>query len=126
MSIGGCVGYFTGDPLRLMDDAQALKPHIFPSVPRVLNRVYQAAMTAGDVPGLKGAIFRTALQAKLDQLHKTGVKTHALWDALVFRKVCGGFHYFTKTYSLTLDSCCARWQRYGAVYGFCTHQCGSH
>ncbi|KIM57625.1 hypothetical protein SCLCIDRAFT_1219315 [Scleroderma citrinum Foug A] len=87
MSIGGCVGYFTGDPLRLMEDAQALKPHLFPAVPRVLNRVYQAAMAAGDVPGLKGAIFRTALQTKLDQLRKTGVKTHALWDTLVFRKI---------------------------------------
>lgn len=87
MSIGGCIGYFTGDPLRLMEDAQALKPHLFPAVPRVLNRVYQAAMAAGNVPGLKGAIFRTALQTKLDQLHKTGVKTHTLWDALVFRKI---------------------------------------
>ncbi|KAL4074617.1 hypothetical protein V8B97DRAFT_2022828 [Scleroderma yunnanense] len=87
IATGGCIGYFSGDPLRLMDDAQALKPHFFPSVPRVLNRVYQAAMTAGNVPGVKGAIFRTALQTKLDRLHKTGVKTHALWDALVFRKI---------------------------------------
>ncbi|KAI6019687.1 hypothetical protein F5J12DRAFT_967217 [Pisolithus orientalis] len=85
--VGGCIGYFTGDPLRLMDDAQALKPHFFPSVPRVLNRVYQAAMSAGNVPGVKGAIFRTALQTKLDQLHKTGVNTHLIWDALVFSKI---------------------------------------
>ncbi|KAI6150966.1 long-chain-fatty-acid-CoA ligase [Pisolithus tinctorius] len=84
---GGCIGYFTGDPLRLMDDTQALKPHFFPSVPRVLNRVYQAAMSVGNVPGVKGDIFRTALQTKLDQLHKTGVNTHLIWDALVFRKI---------------------------------------
>ncbi|KAG6335217.1 hypothetical protein ID866_3862 [Astraeus odoratus] len=87
IAIGGNIGYFTGDPLRLMDDAQALKPHFFPSVPRVLNRIYQAAMAAGNAPGLKGAIFRTALQTKLDQLHETGVNTHAFWDALVFRKI---------------------------------------
>ncbi|KAI6043090.1 hypothetical protein EDC04DRAFT_2600482 [Pisolithus marmoratus] len=87
MVVGGCIGYFTGDPLRLMDDAQALKPQLFPSVPRVLNRIYQAAMSAGNVPGVKGAIFRTALQTKLDQLHKTGINTHVIWDALVFRKI---------------------------------------
>lgn len=87
IAVGGRIGYFTGDPLRLMDDAQVLKPHFFPSVPRVLNRVYQAAMSAGNVAGVKGAIFRTALQTKLDQLHKTGVNTHVIWDALVFRKI---------------------------------------
>ncbi|KAI6019689.1 long-chain-fatty-acid-CoA ligase [Pisolithus orientalis] len=87
ITVGGCIGYSTGDPLRLMDDAQALKPHFFPSVPRVLNRVYQAAMSAGNVPGVKGAIFRTAVQTKLDQLYKTGVTAHVIWDALVFRKI---------------------------------------
>lgn len=87
ISIGGCIGYFTGDPLRLMDDAQFLKPHFFPSVPRVLNRIYQAIMSAGNAPGLKGALFRKAVQTKLDQLHKTGVTTHAFWDAIVFRKI---------------------------------------
>ncbi|KAI6140885.1 AMP-dependent synthetase/ligase [Pisolithus tinctorius] len=85
--VGGCIGYFTGDPLCLMDDTRALKPHFFPSVPRVLNRVYQAAVSVGNVPGVKGDIFRTALQTKLDQFHKTGVNTHLIWDALVFRKI---------------------------------------
>ena len=44
-------------------------------------------MTAGNVPGIKGALFKKALQAKLDRLHSTGAVTHALWDRLVFRKV---------------------------------------
>ncbi|KAF9239647.1 long-chain-fatty-acid-CoA ligase [Melanogaster broomeanus] len=87
VAVGGCIGYFTGDPLRLLEDAQFLKPHFFPSVPRVLNRIYQSAMAAGNVPGLKGAIFRTAMQAKLDQFHATGINTHPLWDPLVFHKI---------------------------------------
>lgn len=49
MCIGGAIGYFTGDPLRLLEDAAILKPIYFPSVPRVLNRVYQSAMLAGQV-----------------------------------------------------------------------------
>jgi long-chain acyl-CoA synthetase len=89
VSIGGQIGYFTGDPLRLLEDAQILKPHIFPSVPRVLNRVYQAAMVAGSAPGLKGAIFQKAVKTKLEKLHATGENTHLLWDRLVFRKVGG-------------------------------------
>ena len=87
VALGGAVGFFTGDPLRLLEDAQVLKPNFFPSVPRILNRIYQAAMVAGNVPGLKGAIFRRAVQTKLDNLHATGVVTHPLWDRLVFRKV---------------------------------------
>lgn len=88
IAIGGCIGFFTGDPLRLLEDAQFLKPHFFPSVPRVLNRVYQSAMAAGNAPGLKGALFRMAVKTKLDQLHATGINSHALWDFLVFNKVC--------------------------------------
>lgn len=88
IAIGGGIGFFTGDPLRLLEDAQMLKPHFFPSVPRVLNRVYQSAMAAGDVPGLKGNLFRAAVRGKLDQYHATGVNTHPFWDVLVFRKVC--------------------------------------
>jgi|SRR5712672_1791896 len=87
LALGGAIGFFTGDPLRLLEDAQILKPNFFPSVPRVLNRIYQAAMLAGNVSGLKGAIFRLAVQTKLDNLHATGVVTHPFWDRLVFRKV---------------------------------------
>lgn len=87
LAVGGTIGFFSGDPLRLLEDAQILRPNFFPSVPRVLNRVYQSAMAAGNVPGLKGALFRKAVQAKLERLHTTGDNTHPLWDRLVFRKI---------------------------------------
>jgi long-chain acyl-CoA synthetase len=87
MALGARIGYFSGDPLRLLEDAQILKPHYFPSVPRILNRIYQAAMAGGNVPGLKGKIFRIAVETKLKNFRATGQVTHPLWDALVFRKV---------------------------------------
>ncbi|KAF5386761.1 hypothetical protein D9615_001647 [Tricholomella constricta] len=87
ISVSGRIGYFTGDPLRLLEDAQLLKPNFFPSVPRVLNRVYQAAMAGGNIPGFKGNLFRKAIQVKLDKLHTTGDATHIFWDKLVFRKI---------------------------------------
>jgi long-chain acyl-CoA synthetase len=33
-------GYYSGDPLKLMEDVQCLKPTFMCSVPRILNRVY--------------------------------------------------------------------------------------
>ena len=33
-------GFYTGDPLRLLEDAQCLKPTFMVVVPRILNRLY--------------------------------------------------------------------------------------
>lgn len=37
---GGKMGFFTGDVKNLVTDIQELKPNIFVSVPRLLNRIY--------------------------------------------------------------------------------------
>jgi len=37
---GGSQGYWQGNPQKLMEDLQELKPTLFPSVPRLLNRIY--------------------------------------------------------------------------------------
>jgi long-subunit acyl-CoA synthetase (AMP-forming) len=44
------IGYYTGNPLNLFSDCQALKPAFFPSVPRIFNKLYGALKGQSDVP----------------------------------------------------------------------------
>ena len=39
LSVGGHVGYWQGSPKLIMDDAIALRPTLFVSVPRILERI---------------------------------------------------------------------------------------
>ncbi|KAK4702917.1 long-chain acyl-CoA synthetase, partial [Phenoliferia sp. Uapishka_3] len=104
---GSAIGYSCGDNLRLLEDLQVLQPTVHPiysasllvkylpcqmqffvSVPRVLNRVYQALKAATvDAPGFKGKLMRKAFGDKLWNLEHKGQITHAFWDKAVFGKV---------------------------------------
>jgi len=44
ISRGYSHGYYSGDPLKLVEDIQTLKPTFFITVPRILNRVYGKIM----------------------------------------------------------------------------------
>ena len=81
-------GYYSGDPLLLFDDLQALKPTLFGTVPRILNRVYSKVIdgvnTAG---GAKKWIFEKALESKKHNFMTSAKLTHTLYDALVFGKI---------------------------------------
>jgi long-chain acyl-CoA synthetase len=44
MSIGAQIGFFGGQILKIIDDLQVLQPTVFPSVPRLLNKVYDRIM----------------------------------------------------------------------------------
>ena len=84
---GGMIGFSTGSPLRIIEDMQFLKPNFFPEVPRLLNKIYQAIAANLEAPGLKGAVFRRGVAAKMKRLKATGDYSHPLWDRLVFNKV---------------------------------------
>ncbi|ORY48444.1 acetyl-CoA synthetase-like protein [Rhizoclosmatium globosum] len=91
---GGSVGFCRGDTSLLLDDIANLRPTVFVSVPRLLNRIYEK-IQAGAASGsaLKQALFQRAVSTKLENLKRTGSVTHPIWDRLVFgnvRAVLGG------------------------------------
>jgi long-chain acyl-CoA synthetase len=40
IAVGFQIGYYGGDPLKLLEDVGVLKPTVFNTVPRILNRIY--------------------------------------------------------------------------------------
>ncbi|ETV91932.1 hypothetical protein H310_13719 [Aphanomyces invadans] len=94
----GCIGFYQGNPVKLLDDLVLLRPTVFGAVPRLLNRIYDkivhGARAAG---GFKAWLFDVAVQTKLDNLRRHGIVRHALFDALVFSKVLK---------KVGLDECC--------------------
>ncbi|KAG8790691.1 hypothetical protein FRC17_008862, partial [Serendipita sp. 399] len=84
----GCrIGYYTGDPLRLIEDAQILKPTVFPAVPRILNRIAGKVREVIEAGGLKGTLLRWALDSKTSRIQLDGYPHHWLWDRLIFSKL---------------------------------------
>ena len=71
-----------------MPETHAARSQFFVSVPRVLNRIYQALKAATvDAPGFKGTLTRKAFGDKQWNLEHKGTVTHAFWDRIVFKKV---------------------------------------
>lgn len=70
-----------------MDDLKALRPTIFPSVPRLLNRIRDKLLQGvTEQGGIKQTLFEKAYSDKLFWLRR-GEVAHSLWDALVFGKI---------------------------------------
>ncbi|KAI8923233.1 hypothetical protein BC831DRAFT_472173 [Entophlyctis helioformis] len=88
LGVGGSVGFFRGDVALLIEDMGLLRPTLFPSVPRLLNRIYdritQQALHSGSA--VKAALFQRALDSKIANLRTNGSLTHSIWDPLVFAK----------------------------------------
>jgi len=86
-SWGVRVGFFRGDVLKLNDDIAELRPTLFPSVPRLFNRLYDKVMsTVVATGGVKKTLFDTAYTAKKENL-KEGYLKHIIWDRMVFGKI---------------------------------------
>eukprot|EP00996_Jenningsia_fusiforme_P002106 NODE_294_length_2501_cov_132.613377_g271_i0.p1 GENE.NODE_294_length_2501_cov_132.613377_g271_i0~~NODE_294_length_2501_cov_132.613377_g271_i0.p1 ORF type:complete len:681 (-),score=130.41 NODE_294_length_2501_cov_132.613377_g271_i0:368-2410(-) len=90
-TFGGSVGFFQGDTRQIMDDLKTLRPTIFPSVPRLYNKIYDTIIQKVDAKGGVGQkLFHHGLHKKEKTLRKKGVVTNKLYDGLVFGKVRAG------------------------------------
>lgn len=79
------IGYYQGDPSKLTEDCQILKPTFFPSVPRLYNKIYQKLQDAvKNASGVKGCLVNMALNSKLRATNRTGATTNCCYDAIVF------------------------------------------
>lgn len=86
--IGTRIGFYQGDLTKLLDDVQALKPTVFVSVPRLLNRLHSRILSSVDSKGgFAKWLFLAALKTKMKRCEELDLHTHWLWDRLVFNKV---------------------------------------
>ncbi|PIK60918.1 putative long-chain-fatty-acid--CoA ligase 5-like [Apostichopus japonicus] len=85
---GARIGFFRGDIRKVGDDVALLKPTLFVTVPRLLNRIYDKIVVEVEkAKGLKKAIFNYAFKKKKSDVDKGIVKKTTLWDKLVFQKM---------------------------------------
>lgn len=104
---GTKVGFYGGDVLKLTDDCQALKPTMFPSVPRLFNRIYDK-INAGlkELQGVKGNLAQRAINSKLYYLENNASYDYYAYDKLVcnkFRALLGGNCRIMVTGSAPID-----------------------
>ncbi|KAJ3237601.1 Long-chain-fatty-acid--CoA ligase 5 [Chytriomyces hyalinus] len=86
--MGAAVGFYRGDVGLLIEDIATLRPTVFCSVPRLLNRIHDKIHAqANSTTAFRAALFKKAVDAKIENYEASGILTHSIWDALVFRKV---------------------------------------
>ncbi|KAF1526918.1 Long-chain-fatty-acid--CoA ligase 6, partial [Aptenodytes patagonicus] len=83
---GGRIGFFQGDIRLLSDDMKALRPTIFPVVPRLLNRMYDKIFSQADT-SLKRWILEFAARRKKAEVRNGIIRNDSLWDKLFFNKI---------------------------------------
>ncbi|XP_064377223.1 long-chain-fatty-acid--CoA ligase 6 isoform X3 [Dromaius novaehollandiae] len=83
---GGRIGFFQGDIRLLSDDMKALRPTIFPVVPRLLNRMYDKIFSQADT-SLKRWMLEFAARRKKAEVRSGIIRNDSLWDKLFFNKI---------------------------------------
>lgn len=87
-SSGASVGFYQGDVMKLFDDIQNLRPTMFPSVPRLFNRLYEKVnATIEQAGGTSKTLYDWAYSAKKEKLDSGVNPEHGLWDTVVFSKL---------------------------------------
>lgn len=68
--VGARIGFLTKNIQGLLADLQAVKPHFFFTVPRVLSRLYSVAMEKVSSVPLLPSIFHYAVESKVAEQEK--------------------------------------------------------
>lgn len=90
VTLTGCrIGFYGGNILKLFDDIAVLQPTIFPSVPRLLTRLYDKIVTqVNSSGGFKKWLFWYAFEQKRKLLIEQGINSRdTIWDKIVFKKI---------------------------------------
>uniref|UniRef100_A0A8C6GHG7 Long-chain-fatty-acid--CoA ligase n=1 Tax=Mus spicilegus TaxID=10103 RepID=A0A8C6GHG7_MUSSI len=75
-----------GDIRLLSDDMKALRPTIFPVVPRLLNRMYDKIFHQADT-SLKRWLLEFAAKRKQAEVRSGIIRNNSIWDELFFNKI---------------------------------------
>ncbi|KAM8923821.1 long-chain-fatty-acid--CoA ligase 5 [Pelodytes ibericus] len=83
---GAKVGFFQGDVRLLTDDMKTLRPTVFPTVPRLLNRIYDKIQSGAQTP-LQKHLLEFAAARKFGEVKNGIIRNDSIWDKLIFKKV---------------------------------------
>uniref|UniRef100_A0A8C1Q4R3 Arachidonate--CoA ligase n=1 Tax=Cyprinus carpio TaxID=7962 RepID=A0A8C1Q4R3_CYPCA len=83
---GGRIGFFQGDIRLLPDDMKALRPTIFPVVPRLLNRMYDKIFSQANT-SLKRWLLNFAAKRKGLEVCRGVIRSDSVWDKIFFHKI---------------------------------------
>jgi len=88
MIAGACIGFFSGDPLKLVtEDIPLLKPTVMCGVPRVYNRIFDKVRGGVEAKGgITKALFNIGFSNQSWMLRNLGFR-NPVWDILLFSKV---------------------------------------
>lgn len=84
---GARIGFNCGDIRLILDDMACLRPTVFPTVPRLLNRVYDKIQQNLATRPLRRILFNIGVNRKLALLKRGIVTNETIWDKLMFRRI---------------------------------------
>ena len=95
--VGGALAYWERDPLRILPNLTEVRPHYFPSVPRIFEKIYTTATAKAEkAGGVQKAIFHWAVGVgrRMRELERQGKSPwpplriqHAIADRLVLANI---------------------------------------
>jgi len=87
LALGGKVGFYQGDIKLLTSDMQALQPTLFPTVPRLLNRIHDTVRSNVKDSRIKEFFFNLALSRKQAAVKNGVFQRDTIWDYIAFKKI---------------------------------------